>query len=485
MCTKGTDSATAAAIFNKIDEVVTSHNIPWGNCVGFGVDNTSVNVGIRNSIYTRVIQKNPACYFMGCPCHLVHNVACKASSTFSDVSGFDVEDMCVDVYYYFDKSTKRKSSLVEFAEFCDVKYRQVIKQVNTRWLSLEVAVKRSLQMYPALKSYFLSNSEAEARFKRLKSHFRDPMVEIYLQFYHAVLPTFTTVNLFLQREDPCIFAVYKQLRNFVKKAVGQVCVNTVHTRSGRHKRCGVYKERNWFIGFMTKQQITKMLNDGDVDARKVTDFFEAVRQFYEMATAESLAKLPLDDKLLLHARFVDFFQKEDSFFENVEYFIEKYPDLLPFSTATELEIVQEEFVDYQMLKKSDIPDEVWESARVKVTEEDEDGAVEEETASFFRMGSIWAYISSMKLADHSLKFRRLCKVAKTVLILPHSNAGEERVFSIKKNKTPFRGSLAVNGTLSSLMTIKLANCHQFEPPTEVLTSAKKATRNYNLLHKKS
>ena len=109
-----------------------------------------------------------------------------------------------------------------------------------------------------------------------------------------------------------------------------------------------------------------------------------------------------------------------------------------------------------MLKKSDIPDEVWESARVNVTEEDEDGVVEEETASFFRMDSIWAYISSMKLADHSLKFRRLCKVAKTVLILPHSNAGEERVFSIKKNKTPFRGSLAVNGTLSSLMTIKLA-----------------------------
>ena len=61
---------------------------------------------------------------------------------------------------------------------------------------------------------------------------------------------------------------------------------------------------------MTKQQITKMLNDGDVDARKVTDFFEAVRQFYGMATAESLAKLPLDDKLLLHARFVDFFRRK-------------------------------------------------------------------------------------------------------------------------------------------------------------------------------
>ena len=34
--------------------------------------------------------------------------------------------------------------------------------------------------------------------------------------------------------------------------------------------------------------------------------------------------------------------------------------------------------------------------------------------------------------------------------------------------------LVVSGALSSLMTIKLANCHQFEPPTEVVASAKKS-----------
>ena len=39
-----------------------------------------------------------------------------------------------------------------------------------------------------------------------------------------------------------------------------------------------------------------------------------------------------------------------------------------------------------MMEKSDIPDEVWECARVKVTEEDEDGVAEEETASFFPNG---------------------------------------------------------------------------------------------------
>jgi hypothetical protein len=88
---------------------------------------------------------------------------------------------------------------------------------------------------------------------------------------------------------------------------------------------------------------------------KVSSFYEAVRQFYEVATAESLAKLPLEDELLLHARFVDFFQREVSFFQDVEYFIKKYPELLPFSTATELQKIQEEFVDYQMMAKLEIP----------------------------------------------------------------------------------------------------------------------------------
>ena len=44
-----------------------------------------------------------------------------------------------------------------------------------------------------------------------------------------------------------------------------------------------------------------------------------------------------------------------------------------------------------------------------------------------------------------LKFHRLIQVAKVVLVIPHSNAAKERVFSmVRKNKTPFRSSLSLN-----------------------------------------
>ena len=138
MCTtSGCHCGTADSIFNKIGSVLSIHNIPWGNCVGFGGDNTSVNVGMHYSYITHVKQNNNSCYFMGwCTCYLVHNIACHASEAFQESSGFDVEDFCVDMFYWFDKSTKRKGILREYCEFCDNEYLEIVCRVSTRWLSV-------------------------------------------------------------------------------------------------------------------------------------------------------------------------------------------------------------------------------------------------------------------------------------------------------------------------------------------------------------
>ena len=53
----GADAATAAGIFTKMDAVLQQDDISWENCVGVSVDNTSVNLGKRNSIFTRVVEK--------------------------------------------------------------------------------------------------------------------------------------------------------------------------------------------------------------------------------------------------------------------------------------------------------------------------------------------------------------------------------------------------------------------------------------------
>ena len=100
-------------------------------------------------------------------------------------------------------------------------------------------------------------------------------------------------------------------------------------------------------------------------------------------------------------------------------------------------------------------------------------------ATQHRMDLIWHYLSTVKAPDNTLCFNQLCHVAKLVLVIPHSNATEERVFSmVRKNKTAFCPSLDPKGTLSSIITIKLASnepAHKYEPSKDVLQQAKSAT----------
>ena len=65
---------------------------------------------------------------------------------------------------------------------------------------------------------------------------------------------------------------------------------------------------------------------------------------------------------------------------------------------------------------------------------------------------------------------------------PHSNAGEERKFSlINKNKTPSRNSLRLDGTPSPPTVVKthIENPLQWKPQETLIEKAKKATKVYN------
>ena len=150
--------------------------------------------------------KNPSVYTLGCPCHFIHNAAHNAFKKLGEASGFDVEELAVDIYYYFDHSTKRKGELHEYACFCDVTYHKILKYVSTHWLSLQMSVERILRQYAALHSCFLSQDDetSDNRLCRLQVAFSNLMMEVYLMFYQSTLPIFTKNNL-LQRVLAFIF----------------------------------------------------------------------------------------------------------------------------------------------------------------------------------------------------------------------------------------------------------------------------------------
>jgi hypothetical protein len=66
----------------------------------------------------------------------------------------DFETVVSKIFQYFDICTIRDKELKEFCTFVDTEYKQVLCSVKRRWLSIELAVDRFIEMYEGLESYF-------------------------------------------------------------------------------------------------------------------------------------------------------------------------------------------------------------------------------------------------------------------------------------------------------------------------------------------
>lgn len=152
----------------------------------------------------------------------------------------------------------------------------------------------------------------------------------------------------------------------------------------------------------------------------------------------------------------------------------RYPNLLPFESAKDLEDLTQEVHDYATMEDEELPKAVKELAR------------EKEGSSRLRPDIVCGHLQEMTTPDGRKRFLILSKVALLVLTIPHSNAGEERVFSmIKKNLTSLRSCLDQEETLGSIMTIKMESLSRPEGinlPPNVVKAAKSAARLYNKAH---
>ena len=105
------------------------------------------------------------------------------------------------------------------------------------------------------------------------------------------------------------------------------------------------------------------------------------------------------------------------------------------------------------------------------------------------MDVLWYHLQSMKSPiRYNKRFNILFEVAQIVLLIPHSNAAIERLFSLlnkNKNELSDRNRLDQDKALSSILAVKLdcpdtssAFCYQIQSDKELLGMAKKAVVTY-------
>lgn len=246
---------SAAGIIDSIQQSLDKFGLSLDQVTAYSADNTNVNYGIHNSVFTNLKKKQKDLLQGNCHAHIMHNTVKHAL----DQLTVDVENIVLKVYGHFSVSAKRRESLKEFCEFCDVEFREILRHVTTRWLSLNPAITRLMQTWAALKSYFISlGDECPRQIRDLlklseDSTEEDPdIVEVYLLFCNNILSLFEEVVKKLESNSTTCVELYSIMDNFKQKLT--------------------QRRDDHFYGYLTKVKLQRLLPH---DANKARADFTA------------------------------------------------------------------------------------------------------------------------------------------------------------------------------------------------------------------
>lgn len=122
-------------------------------------DNAPVMIGSKNGVAAVLKESHENIAILGCCCHLINLAAQKGSACLP----VNVDEALVDAYYYLEKSSKRKDKLRAFQCLHDVECKKILKHINTRWLSLGRSLKRLVEQWQPLLSFFHSEVKTSSQ----------------------------------------------------------------------------------------------------------------------------------------------------------------------------------------------------------------------------------------------------------------------------------------------------------------------------------
>ncbi len=136
-------------------------------------------------------------------------------------------------------------------------------------------------------------------------------------------------------------------------------------------------------------------------------FFESVRLFYETAVSKMLAKFPFKDKTISDLAFLDPRNRVKTSSASIIRLAKRFLT----NNSDEIDAIVAEFLSFQVAPDSQLP----------VFDPKTDAAIDH----------FWSLMGKQTaIGDLSSAYRNLSELAKTVLVLPHSNADPERLFSM-------------------------------------------------------
>lgn len=292
---------TADGMFAMVDSCLKLLKLDWKYVSCLSADNTNSNFGQHHSLYTKMTDVNKHIKKGNCHAHIIHN--CVKFSI--DFLGLDVENLILKIYSHFSMSAKRREELKSFHEFVDCEWRELIRHVGTRWLSLNPCIERILLNYSALCSYFLSLENCPPNIKRLlkiddNSDRVPDEIETYLLFCNHTLNIFQeTIKIIESNESTCL-DIFKIMDDLRRKIISRM--------------------ENDFYGFETKKRLkqlnfesqTKLQNDFNTFYKKSLEYLESRFDYSQENWLAQIARLNLTNTFPTYNYFEEIFLKIDN-----------------------------------------------------------------------------------------------------------------------------------------------------------------------------
>lgn len=423
-------SAKAEDLFAIIQEEVLSHDFS-DNLIALVSDGASVMNGVHNSVLSNLLKVNPNIWYLHCICHCLHLTASKAADTIPEF----VFKFIKKVYKYFCNSPKKIAEFDNLTTQMDFKVKKILKAGKTRWLSLEAAIKRLLELWHPLQLYFFQANE-----ENFVRSFENEILLIYLEFLSVFLEKINAINLYFQNEvsemldaKSHLFKLYVNLSNHIFKPFIKMHDENIQMIDHSTK-FNLNLDQDLSVYLMTPTETYDHFNSifgslihlNLIDETKRIKLCKTFQHFILQVLKELKNYLPFDDIVLSKISTLD---PENSVFQDWIDLVKSFPNIVK---PGEFHLFYDQISSWMM-----------EISNLKKKKKD---YIEE------KKFNILAFFEDNKI---SADFPLVCRLSKALLSLPHSSAAVERVFSKLKLIKNERRNCLDNDTLESLLITKV------------------------------
>lgn len=430
----------ADGIICAIKRTLDRFELSLSNLMGLGTDNASVMTGINNGVFTKLKQEVPHLVLVRCLCHSLQLAVSAAAKQFLPRN---LEFLIKETYDWFSRSSSRQFMYKELYKTINDGQNplKIIQSCQTRWLSIEGAVSRIFTQWLELKTHFnmVKLSERCYTADMLHTMYSDDSNYAYIAFLQPVLTEVNRVNKLFESKTADHTKLCNELTNLIDVLVNKITLPTnkidIFTQNIRDF---VYLKS--YLGYRFENHIQKMKEQGLTPANE-----EAIRgrcvQFVIHLLEEIKNRLPENVYLMQNISQISVDRalrhNKNSLVDLMTHF-HKMPEFI--------EKVEEQWRQIHLIKWTETKD-----------------------TKYF-----WNEVLELKDAEGVVRFKELGSFAVSLLILPHSNADIERIFSqmnIIKNKQRNKMKLKL---LTSILTIRSAVslekkcCNNYNIPAEVL-----------------